>query len=112
MGMPVTVLEGEIGAASARKLVRSIFMKGLAAAVIECLEAAERLDCGTWSREQISSVLADEAWIDRLVTGSRAHAGRRIQEMEAARELLDELGVEPYITDAAIQRLEVLQGKY
>jgi 3-hydroxyisobutyrate dehydrogenase-like beta-hydroxyacid dehydrogenase len=108
-GMPVTVLDGEAGDASARKLVRSIFMKGLAAAVIECLDAAEALGCSAWAREQILTVLREESLIDRLVAGSRIHAVRRVHEMEAARELLAEIGVAPFITSAAIKRLESLR---
>ncbi|MDX1437081.1 MAG: NAD(P)-binding domain-containing protein [Anaerolineales bacterium] len=108
-GMPVSVIGAEIGAASSRKLVRSVFMKGLAAAVLECLEAAERLDCEAWSREQIQAVLKDDGLLERLVSGSRAHAARRVHEMVAARELMVEVGVSPFIADAALQRLEALR---
>jgi 3-hydroxyisobutyrate dehydrogenase-like beta-hydroxyacid dehydrogenase len=108
-GMPVIVIDAEIGTASARKLVRSIFMKGLAAAVLECLEAAERLDCEEWAREQILTVLSNESLLDRLVTGSRLHAERRIHEMEAARELMVEVGASPFVVGATIRRLEELR---
>jgi 3-hydroxyisobutyrate dehydrogenase-like beta-hydroxyacid dehydrogenase len=107
-GMPVMVLDDQVGSAAARKLVRSIFMKGLAAVVIECLEAAERLECEAWTREQLLTVLRDERLIDRFVEGSRTHAARRIHEMEAAAELLIEIGVASYMTNATIERLEKL----
>lgn len=104
-GMPVTVLDDQVGSAAARKLVRSIFMKGLAAVVIECLEAAERLDCEAWTRDQLLTVIQDEAWIDRFVEGSRTHAARRIHEMDAAAELLAELEVASDMTDATVKKL-------
>ncbi len=107
-GMPVTVLDDQIGSAAARKLVRSIFMKGLAAVVIECLEAAERLACEEWTREQLLTVIRDERLIDRFVEGSRTNATRRVHEMDAAAELLAEIGVAPYMTHATIKRLEKL----
>lgn len=107
-GMPVTLLDGPPGEAAAYKLVRSIFMKGLAAVVIECLEAAEQLDCEAWTREQLLSVIRDEALIDRFVEGSQTHAARRIHEMEAAAALLAELGVAGSMTQATIERLKKL----
>jgi 3-hydroxyisobutyrate dehydrogenase-like beta-hydroxyacid dehydrogenase len=103
LGMPVEVLGDEPGAAATRKLLRSVFMKGLAAACIESLRAARAAGCGKWMREEIATTLAqaDAALLDRLVTGSERHAARRVDETRAARELLAELGVEPRITDAA-----------
>src|SRR5262249_46475144 len=93
LGMPVDVVGPVPGAASERKLLRSVFMKGLAAALIESLRAAEASGCEDWLRADIAAALesADEALIERLVEGSRLHAVRRITEMEAAAELLREL---------------------
>ena len=103
LGMPVEVLGDEPGAAAARKLLRSVFMKGLAAACLESLRAARAAGCEDWMREEIEGVLAgaDAALLERLVTGSARHATRRIAEVADARELLAELGVEPRVTAAA-----------
>jgi hypothetical protein len=78
-------------------------MKGLAAASIESLRAAQAAGCEPWLHEEIAAVLAgaDAALLDRLVSGSRRHATRRVGEMRDARELLAELGVEPRVTAAA-----------
>jgi 3-hydroxyisobutyrate dehydrogenase-like beta-hydroxyacid dehydrogenase len=100
LGMPIEVLGDEPGQAAARKLLRSVFMKGLAAASIESLRAAQAAGCEQWLHDEIATVL-DEALLDRLLTGSQRHATRRISEMRDARELLAELGVEPRITTAA-----------
>ena len=43
LGMPVEVVGSRPGDAAGLKLLRSVFMKGLAAAAIETLEAAGRL---------------------------------------------------------------------
>jgi 3-hydroxyisobutyrate dehydrogenase-like beta-hydroxyacid dehydrogenase len=103
LGMPVQVLGDEPGEAAARKLLRSVFMKGLAAASIESLRAAREAGCEGWLREEIGAVLtgADAPLLDRLLTGSARHATRRVGEMRDARELLGELGVEPRVTAAA-----------
>jgi hypothetical protein len=83
-------------------------MKGLAAAVIESLQAARRAGCEAWMREEITRQLAsaDEALLDRLVEGSRKHALRRTEEMQAAAELLRDLQVEPRVSLAALGWLQ------
>ena len=103
LGMPVEVLGSEPGAAAARKLLRSVFMKGLAASCLESLRAARAAGCEEWMRAEIEAVLtgADAALLERLITGSARHATRRIGEVGDARELLAELGVAPRVTDAA-----------
>jgi 3-hydroxyisobutyrate dehydrogenase-like beta-hydroxyacid dehydrogenase len=103
LGMPVEVLGDEPGAAATRKLLRSVFMKGLAASCLESLSAARAADCEDWMRAEIEAVLtgADAALLERLVAGSARHATRRIGEVRDARELLTELGVEPRVTAAA-----------
>lgn len=108
LGAIVTVLDGPVGAASSRKLLRSVFYKGLAAAVVEALAGGRAAGCEQWLRENISAELAafDSNTIDRLVDGTHQHARRRSDEMAAAAQQLRDLGVEPRIADAA-QRLLV-----
>jgi hypothetical protein len=65
----------------------------------------ERLDCEAWAREQLLTVIQDEAWIDRFVEGSQTHAARRLHEMTAAAELLAELEVDSFMTEATVQKL-------
>jgi 3-hydroxyisobutyrate dehydrogenase-like beta-hydroxyacid dehydrogenase len=103
LGVAVEVVGPDPGDAAARKLLRSVFMKGLAAAVLESLAAAEAAGCADWLRADIEATLrdADEGLVDRLLLGSKQHAVRRIAEMEAAAELLRELGVEPHVAQAA-----------
>jgi 3-hydroxyisobutyrate dehydrogenase-like beta-hydroxyacid dehydrogenase len=102
-GMPVTQAGDDVGAAAARKLARSIFAKGLAAAIGESLAAAERLGFEDWLHADLERTLreADGALLERLIEGSRLHAGRRVDEMRAAVEMLDELGLEPRVAAAS-----------
>jgi 3-hydroxyisobutyrate dehydrogenase-like beta-hydroxyacid dehydrogenase len=111
-GMPVTTVGPEPGAAAARKLARSVFMKGQAAAIGEALEAAQRLGCEEWLYKNIESSLtaADGRLLRRLVEGSRRHAGRRVDEMSAAVAMLEELGVEPRVAAASEAWLRSLAG--
>jgi 3-hydroxyisobutyrate dehydrogenase-like beta-hydroxyacid dehydrogenase len=110
LGIEVEVLPGPAGAAISRKLLRSVFYKGLAAAVVEALAAGDAAGCGNWLRENISAELAgfDEHTIDRLVEGTHTHAVRRADEMAAATEQLRELGVPPRVAVAARDLLKAL----
>jgi 3-hydroxyisobutyrate dehydrogenase-like beta-hydroxyacid dehydrogenase len=110
-GMPVDVVGEEPGQAAVRKLLRSVFMKGLAAVAIESLTAAAAAGCEDWLRAEIVAVLesADGELLDRLETGSRRHAARRVHEMEDAAALLRELGVEPRVVDATVELLKELR---
>jgi 3-hydroxyisobutyrate dehydrogenase-like beta-hydroxyacid dehydrogenase len=107
LGMPVTVVSGRAGDAAAMKLVRSVFMKGLAASAVESMRAAEAAGCADWLADEIAAVIG-RPLLDRLLEGSRAHAARRVDEMEAAAELLVELGVEPRIALASAELLSNL----
>jgi 3-hydroxyisobutyrate dehydrogenase-like beta-hydroxyacid dehydrogenase len=107
LGMPVTVISEEAGDAAAMKLVRSVFMKGLAAAVVESMEAAERAGHADWLADEIAAMIG-RPFFARALEGSRKHATRRVDEMEAARDLLVELGVEPRIASASAAQLAEL----
>jgi 3-hydroxyisobutyrate dehydrogenase-like beta-hydroxyacid dehydrogenase len=112
-GMPVTPVGPEPGVATARKLVRSVFTKGQAAAIGEALEAAERLGSRDWLYEDIERTLtdADAAFLRRAVEGSVRHARRRADEMSAAVAMLEELNVEPRVSSAARAWLEALAAE-
>jgi 3-hydroxyisobutyrate dehydrogenase-like beta-hydroxyacid dehydrogenase len=103
LGARVTVQPGQAGEAISRKLLRSVFYKGLAAAVVEALAGAEAAGCADWLREDIRAELAgfDARTLDRLVEGTARHARRRADEMTAATEQLHELGVPARVAPAA-----------
>ncbi len=102
-GATVEVIDGPVGAAATRKLIRSVFYKGLAAAVVEALAAAEAAGLHEWLSRNITADLIsfNASTLDRLVTGSRTHAERRVHEMQAAAQLLDALGVPARVSRAS-----------
>jgi 3-hydroxyisobutyrate dehydrogenase-like beta-hydroxyacid dehydrogenase len=107
-GMPVEVVSGVAGDAAQRKLLRSVFMKGVATAAVESLAAAERAGDEAWLYDEIAAVIGAPL-LDRFLEGSRTHAVRRVEEMEAASDLLRELGVEPHIAAASAAVLQSLE---
>ena len=73
LGMPVEVVGAAPGDAAGLKLLRSVFMKGIAAAAIESLEAARAAGVEERVRADIAAVIG-EPLLERLLTGSHAHA--------------------------------------
>lgn len=113
LGASVETMDGPAGLAAERKLLRSVFFKGLAAAVVEALEAGRAAGCEEWLRDNITEELtrAGESTVDRLVSGTRQHAVRRADEMAAATDMLTELGMAPTITAATRDLLVRLAGE-
>jgi len=103
LGAQIEVLEGPAGLAARQKLLRSVFYKGMAAAIVEALEAASAAGVEPWMREHIAAELtsADPATVERIVSGTIRHAKRRAAEMEAAAAMLAELGVPPLMARAS-----------
>ena len=110
LGMPVQVVSEQAGDAAAMKLVRSVFMKGLAASAVESMRAAAEAGHADWLADEIAEVIG-RPLLDRLLEGSEVHAARRVDEMEAASQLLVELGVEPRIAHASAELLTELAGR-
>lgn len=112
LGMPVEHAGDQAGDAATRKLLRSVVMKGLAALVAECMDAAHAAGFAeeTWRNIVGQLTAADEALIRRLVEGTGPHALRRLHEMQASADMLEELGVEPVMTRSTVESLRRFSG--
>jgi 3-hydroxyisobutyrate dehydrogenase-like beta-hydroxyacid dehydrogenase len=108
LGMRITPIHGDAGSATAIKLIRSVYMKGRDALVLEMLVAARRHGV---ERDVIRSIggageqVPFEALADRVMGALSVHAGRRADELAASARQLQADGVEPLVTRAAAQRL-------
>jgi 3-hydroxyisobutyrate dehydrogenase-like beta-hydroxyacid dehydrogenase len=112
-GARIEPIGGLPGAASAKKLLRSVMMKGTAAVLLEAVRAGAAADDLDWLWANLVAELsgADETWMRRLVEGSRVHARRRLDEMEAAVAMVEGLGVEATMTRSTVASLlELLDG--
>jgi 3-hydroxyisobutyrate dehydrogenase len=111
-GVPIELVPGGPGAASSRKLLRSVFMKGLATTVLEALAAGRAAGCEEWVRAQIAAELGDAgaALVQRLVTGTYQHAQRRLHEMTDTKSYLDDLGSPAEMTAGSIAWLAAIAG--
>ena len=103
LGADIETLDGPAGLAASRKLLRSVFYKGMAASVVEALDAARAVNDEEWLRAHIAAELAaaDTASLERITDGTRKHAIRRTAEMQAAADMLTELGVPPLMASAS-----------
>lgn len=111
LGAEVEDLGVEPGTASTRKLLRSLFTKGLGAIIVEAVEAGRAAGDETWLRKQIAAELADgEQAVDRLYRGTRKHADRRAHEMSACTDLVAELGLDAGLP-RAIGAVHTLAGR-
>lgn len=110
-GMNVKVVGEKPGAASAMKLIRSVCMKGIAAMLIESLEAAERVGLLHDAADDLARSIDEVPFaqtIKRFVCGSAVHAERRVHEMTEAMELLKSLGSSTSMTRATRAKLREL----
>lgn len=105
IGADVEVVAGDVGDAMGHKLLRSVFMKGLASIVTEAVRAGAAAGHEPWIRDQIAQELAGDGHrtINRFLRGTVVHAARRSEEMEAASEYLVQLGLKPTMAKAAAE---------
>ena len=113
LGLTVTVLDGPAGKAARLKLIRSVFLKGRDALVVEMLLAAQRegvVDALVASIGGPAEQVTFDALAARICTSLTRHAGRRAEELQASADLLRQLDVEPAAVDGAVRRLRSLDA--
>jgi len=104
----VTVLPGPPGQASRVKLLRSVYMKGRDALVMEMLLAARVHGIERAVVESIQGAgerVPFPQIADRIVCAMAVHAGRRADELAMSAQLLRSSAVEPIVTEAGSERL-------
>jgi 3-hydroxyisobutyrate dehydrogenase-like beta-hydroxyacid dehydrogenase len=102
-GMNIQVIGEKPGAATAMKLIRSVCMKGLAALLLESLEAAQRYGILDAVAVDVAGSIDERPFaqiIKRFVCGTAVHAERRVHEMTESIELLRSLGASTRMTRA------------
>jgi 3-hydroxyisobutyrate dehydrogenase-like beta-hydroxyacid dehydrogenase len=107
-GMNIQVVGEKPGAASAMKLLRSVCMKGLAALLLESLEAAQRYGIADVLAADMARSINGrpfEQVMQRFVCGTAIHAERRIHEVSESIALLRSLGASTGMTRATRETL-------
>lgn len=110
-GMKITCASEKAGDASAIKLIRSIFMKGLAGLMLEMLEASEHYQVSDQVVKSIGNSLdgiSFQSHLDRLITGTAIHAKRRAAEIKGSIQLCDEALIKCPMTIASKEKHDLL----
>lgn len=94
--MEATLMEGDVGKASAIKLVRSIMVKGLEALTVECVTAGRMLGVDDIVLASLEETFPGFGWEQRAgPTLERVikHGVRRASEMSEAASMIEALGI-------------------
>lgn len=106
LGFDMTVVAERIGVASAMKLCRSVFIKGLEAIIVESYTLARRHGV---ERQLLASLAETFPQIDWEKQGSylfsrvAKHGKRRAEEMREAANTVREAGFEPWMSAASAE---------
>jgi len=113
LGIPATNVGADAGLAASLKLLRSVFMKGLAGLVFESLSAADSLGARDWVQRQIASELGPDgdALVQRLIDGTTTHAVRRQAEMQDALDYLRSVDSPSWMTEGTIEWLRQIAAR-
>lgn len=113
IGFNVKPVGPEAGTASAVKMLRSSFTKGIEALILETFYAATLFKAEDTVLETLSDTFDQEKFsetVKRYITSSAIHAGRRVNEINSVADFLKEVGIEPYMAQASRQRLAWMAG--
>lgn len=108
-GMNITKISDQPGDASALKLIRSIYMKGIVGLLIELLEISKKYNVEDQVISSLSETLDSKSFeetMNRLVTGSALHAKRRAVELLGSIEMLDSAHI-----DASMSRAKTTEAR-
>jgi 3-hydroxyisobutyrate dehydrogenase-like beta-hydroxyacid dehydrogenase len=110
-GLVVDVLDSPAGHATLLKLLRSVYMKGRDALILEMMLAARRYGLEDRVAESIKGpgeTVPFTALAERVLCGLAVHAERRADELLASSEIVRVAGVDPVISRAGSEVLRRL----
>ncbi|HWE10215.1 MAG TPA: NAD(P)-binding domain-containing protein [Solirubrobacteraceae bacterium] len=111
VGLNVTAIAGAAGDAALVKLLRSVYMKGRDALVLEMLLAARRHGVHEAVLASIGGAgeqVAFPSLAERVMCSLAVYAERRADELADAASLVRDVGVEPLMAEAGETRLRLL----
>ncbi len=107
LGMRVAIAGPETGAAAAIKMVRGVMIKGIEALTLECFLAASRAGVVEEVADSLKNNYPTIDWpklVEYNLERMASHGIRRAAEMAEVADTLRELGVEPLMTQAIVER--------
>jgi len=113
LGFDMTVVSKKVGVASAIKLCRSVFIKGLEAIVVESYTLARRHGVERELLESLARTFPGIDWDERgsyLFNRVARHGRRRAEEMREAANTVREAGLEPRMSAATAETQDWVAG--
>jgi 3-hydroxyisobutyrate dehydrogenase-like beta-hydroxyacid dehydrogenase len=114
IGMTTEIAGDRIGDASLSKMLRSIFIKGIEALMLESLVAARHVGIEERILDSVQKTLPGINWrelsaynLERTAT----HGKRRTAEMFESAATVRELGLDPFVTEGIARRIEWSHSK-
>ena len=107
-GMKIRYLGNQVGQASAYKVIRSIFTKGLEAVLVESMTAARKYGLEDEIFQTIVDFVSGEdinATLALMIRTNVIHAKRRGDEISEVVSMLKKAGLENTMSEAATQKL-------
>jgi 3-hydroxyisobutyrate dehydrogenase-like beta-hydroxyacid dehydrogenase len=105
-GFDLTVVSDRIGVASAMKLCRSVFIKGLEAIIVESYTLARRHGVESELLASLAETFPEIDWEKQgsyLFSRVAKHGRRRAEEMREAANTVREAGFDPWMSAASAQ---------
>ena len=110
-GMDITKVSDHPGDACAVKLVRSVFMKGIAGLFIEMLDAAVTFNVQDYVISSVSETMDSKSFeytLNRMVTGTSIHSLRRAAELEGSIQMMEEANLNTTLVKATKDKLKLI----
>jgi len=108
-GLKIEQVQGDLGAASGIKILRSVIAKGLEALLVECMLGARRYGIDEAVLTSFGRFMDSRSFLEIanfLLVTDVVHAERRFQEALMSASAIEEVGVDAIMTRATAQRLE------
>ena len=109
LGMRLELAGERIGDASLSKMLRSIFIKGIEALLLEGLIAAHRVGLEERILDSVQQTVPGIDWREAAsyyLERTATHGKRRAAEMHESAATVAELGLDPLVTSAIARRIE------
>lgn len=110
-GMDITYINDRAGSSSAIKMLRSIFIKGLAALLFEALTASRKAGVDREIMESIRETIEEQPFeqlTNLLLTRNSVSAERRVAEMSEVISTLEEMDLDSSVSRAARTKLQAM----
>jgi 3-hydroxyisobutyrate dehydrogenase-like beta-hydroxyacid dehydrogenase len=109
LGMRAEAVGERIGDASLNKMLRSIFIKGFEALLLEGLVAAHHVGLEDKILDSVQQTIPGVNWREAAsyyLERTAKHGARRAAEMHESAATVAELGLDPILTKAIARRIE------